>query len=74
MGQDLWGKGGRHSRIFDGIFVHPSLIYINILISTSGFQKKLHSPSLEMLLFFIPPPSECAGFWSPLPDVFHPFP
>ena len=50
----------------------PSQIDVNVLIPTPGFQKKPHSPSLEMLLFFIPPPSECAEFWFPLPDVFHP--
>ena len=52
-------------------FSSPSQIYVIILIPISGFQRKLHSPSLEMLFISHPPLSECAEFWSPLPDIFH---
>ena len=33
--------------------------------------EKLHSPSFRMLFIFNPLPSECAEFWSHLPDIFH---
>ena len=66
------GEGKEDILIYLMEFSSPSQIYVDILIPTPGFQTKLHSPSLEMLFILHPPPSECAEFWYPLPDVFHP--
>ena len=66
------GEGVEDILIYLMEFSSPSQIYVYILFPTPGLQKKLHSPSLEMLFIFHPPPSECAEFWYPLPDVFHP--
>ena len=58
-----WG-GGRVEDILIYLmeFSSPSQIYVNISITTPGFQKELLSPSLEMLLVFHPPPSEYVEF------------
>ena len=68
------GEGVEDILIYLMEFSSLSQIYVNILIPTTGFQKKLLSISIKMLFIFHPLPSECAEFWFPLSDVFHPLP
>ena len=61
---DLWGRGGRYSHIFDGIFVFLSDLFKNYWSPSQGFRRDSILLLLKCSLFFTPP-SECAEFPPP---------
>ena len=67
------GWSGRHSHIFDRIFISLSQIYERILAPTPAHQKNLHTPSFELLFTSHPPLSEFAELW-PSPKCLPPPP